>query len=44
MINDAFNPIFSAIIALTWLYLIACGLVLMMYDKGSKLNDLLAQS
>ncbi len=35
---------FNNIVALAWLYLIIVGLLMMRYDKGSKVNDLLAQS
>lgn len=35
---------FNNLIALTWLYLVLMGLVLMRYDKGSKLNSVLQES
>ncbi len=45
---DALSPInrpsFNDLIALTWLYLVVVGIVIMRYDKGSKLNELLKQS
>lgn len=53
-INDAgtgFNPLGAAanayvnsFIAIFWVYLVIVGLLMMRYDKGSKLNDLLQQS
>ncbi len=35
---------FNNLVALGWLYLVVVGLILMRYDKGSKVNELLAQS
>lgn len=35
---------FNNLIALTWLFLVLMGLVLMRYDKGSKLNAVLQES
>jgi len=34
----------NTILALTWLYLVIVGLIMMRYDKGSKVNELLLQS
>jgi hypothetical protein len=34
----------STALALGWLYLVIVGIVIMRYDKGSKLNELLKQS
>ena len=49
--NGGLNPLgasgtvaFNEMLALIWVYLVVVGLVMMRYDKGSKLNDLLAQS
>lgn len=38
------SPSFNDIIALSWVYLIVVGVLIMRYDKGSKLNELLQQS
>ncbi len=35
---------FNFIISLTWIYLVIVGIVIMRYDKGSKINGLLSQS
>jgi hypothetical protein len=35
---------FNEMLGLIWVYLVLVGLVMMRYDKGSKLNDMLAQS
>ena len=35
---------FNFILSLTWIYLVLVGLIIMRYDKGSKINELLAQS
>ncbi|HVA83259.1 MAG TPA: hypothetical protein VNF06_03785 [Candidatus Aquilonibacter sp.] len=35
---------FNNLIALSWLYLVLMGLILMRYDKGSKLNSVLQES
>jgi hypothetical protein len=34
----------STALALGWLYLVVVGIIIMRYDKGSKLNELLQQS
>jgi hypothetical protein len=45
---DALSPLnkvgFNDLIALSWLYLVIVGILIMKYDKGSKLNELLKQS
>ena len=38
------TALFNDAIAVTWLYLVVVGLIMMRYDRGSKLNDLLSQS
>ncbi len=32
------------LVALGWIYLVLCGLFMMRYDKGSKINEMLVQS
>ena len=38
------SSLFSLIVNVTWLYMVVAGLMIMRYDKGSKVNDLLLQS
>ena len=35
---------FNFVLSLTWVYLVLVGLLMMRYDKGSKINELLSQS
>ncbi len=43
-LSQSASPWFNGFIVLTWVYLVVVGLLLMRYDRGSRLNDLLVQS
>lgn len=43
-LSSSTNLLFNNVVAFTWLYLVLMGLVLMRYDKGSKLNSVLQES
>ena len=38
------NPNFNDLVGLTWLYLVVVGILIMRYDRGSKINEMLQQS
>ena len=38
------SHVFNFVLSLTWVYLVLVGLLMMRYDKGSKINELLSQS